>query len=85
MHLKHPKAGRKLRRIRADLHLSMRDVVQASKDVAKERGKRVFTISLCSLSDMETKGRLPNIYRLTSLAHVYRKPVASLLRIYDAL
>lgn len=72
-------AGQRLRQLREELGLTIRDVEAASARIAARHGSEDFAISLSRLSDIETKGILPNIYRLYSLAVIYRKDLRELL------
>ncbi len=65
-------AGRKLRSIRESLRLSVRDVESASNRLAEKYQNPDFSIAPSRLSDIETKGVLPNLYRLYSLGVIYR-------------
>jgi hypothetical protein len=65
-------AGRKLRSLRESLRLSVRDVESASIRLAEKYQNPDFAIAPSRLSDMETKGVLPNLYRLYSLGVIYR-------------
>lgn len=75
-------AGIDLRKIRDRLGLTMRDVETASMAVAQQRGSEEYLIPPSRLSDIETKGVVPSIYRFYSLAAIYRKPMRTLLRFY---
>ncbi len=66
-------AGQRLRGLREDLGLTIRDVEAASGRIAARHGNENFAISPSRLSDIETKGILPNIYRLYSLSVIYRR------------
>jgi transcriptional regulator with XRE-family HTH domain len=71
-------AGQRLRQLREELGLTIRDVEAASARIAARHGSEDFALSLSRLSDIETKGILPNIYRLYSLAVIYRKDIREL-------
>jgi transcriptional regulator with XRE-family HTH domain len=75
-------AGNDLRKIRDGLGLTMRDVETASMLIARRRGSEEYQIPPSRLSDIETKGVVPSIYRFYSLAAIYHKSVAALLHIY---
>ncbi len=75
-------AGMDLRKIRDRLGLTMRDVETASMQIAQHRGNDEYLIPPSRLSDIETKGVVPSIFRLYSLAAIYRKPLRSLLQLY---
>jgi len=75
-------AGIDLRKIRERLGLTMRDVEKASMLIFERRGSEEYLIPPSRLSDIETKGVVPSIFRLYSLAAIYRKPIAALLQLY---
>lgn len=72
-------AGQKLKRARERLDLRYRDVEEASLKIAERHKNDEFAIALSRLSDIENKGTVPTIYRLYSLAVIYR------LDFYEAL
>jgi transcriptional regulator with XRE-family HTH domain len=65
-------AGRRLRDLRERLGLTLRSVEEASGRLAIAFENLEFAIPPSRLSDIETKGVLPSLYRLQSLAMVYR-------------
>jgi len=73
-------AGQRLRELREQLGLTIRDVEMASLRIAQKHDKDDFAIQLSRLSDIETKGVLPSIYRLYSLSVIYRIDLRELLR-----
>ena len=75
-------AGQRLRGLREQLGLTIRDVEGASGRIAARHGNDDFAISPSRLSDIETKGILPNIYRLYSLSVIYRRDLRELLTWY---
>jgi len=75
-------AGIDLRKIRERLGLTMRDVESASFRIARRHGSEEYLVPPSRLSDIETKGVIPSIFRFFSLAAIYRKPVRSLLQFY---
>jgi transcriptional regulator with XRE-family HTH domain len=75
-------AGQQLRLLREKLGLTMRDVEIASATLATRRGNDDFSVTLSRLSDIETKGIIPSIYRLYSLAVIYRCDFNDLLSWY---
>lgn len=75
-------AGIDLRKIREQLGLTMRDVENASMLIAQHRGSEEYLIPPSRLSDIETKGVVPSIFRFYSLAAIYRKPVGTLFQFY---
>lgn len=76
------KAGQKLRAVREQLGMTIRDVETASGRIADRHGNEDFALSLSRLSDIETKGVVPSIYRLYSLAVIYRLELRELLDWY---
>ena len=75
-------AGQNLRVLRDQLGLTMRDVENASLRIAEKHGNEEFAIAPSRLSDIETKGIVPSIYRLYSLAVIYRQDPRDLLALY---
>jgi transcriptional regulator with XRE-family HTH domain len=75
-------AGEQLRKIREALGLSVRAVEAASARIAERHGNQDYAISISRLSDIETKGVLPNIFRLYSLSVIYREDYHEILRMY---
>ncbi len=74
--------GQYLRNLREQLGLTMRDVETASARIAQRHGNDEFTIQPSRLSDIETKGVLPSIFRLYSLAAIYRRDLRQILKLY---
>jgi len=75
-------AGQRLRVLREQLGLTIRDVEAASERIAARHRNEDLAVSPSRLSDIETKGILPNIYRLYSLAVIYRRDFRELLGWY---
>ena len=74
--------GHNFRLIREHLGLIMRDVESASSRIANKHGNEEFLLGPSRLSDIETKGVVPSIYRLYSLAIIYRRDFRDLLSWY---
>ncbi len=74
--------GAKLKRTRERLKLTYRDVEDASQQVARRRGSDEFAIALSRLADIENKGTVPTIFRLYTLAAIYRLDLSDLLAWY---
>lgn len=74
--------GQNLRMLREQLGLTMRDVEGASTRIAEKHGNDEFAIPPSRLSDVETKGVIPSVYRLYSLAVIYRRDIRELLSWY---
>jgi transcriptional regulator with XRE-family HTH domain len=75
-------AGIDLRKIRERLGLTMRDVEEASFKISQRHANDEFLIPPSRLSDIETKGVVPSIFRFYSLAVIYRRPMRSLFQLY---
>jgi transcriptional regulator with XRE-family HTH domain len=75
-------AGSALRIVREKLGLTMRDVETASDKIARKRANEEYVVPISRLSDVETKGVTPSIYRLYSLAVIYRVRFHDMLRLY---
>ena len=71
-----------LRMVREKLGLTMRDVENASERIAKRRDNEEYLIPISRLSDFETKGVIPSIYRLYSLAAIYRCDLRTIVSWY---
>src|ERR1700745_784567 len=74
--------GQSLRLLREQLGLTMRDVETASAAIATKHKSEEFAIPPSRLSDIETKGVVPSIYRIYSLSIVYRRDVRELLALF---
>jgi transcriptional regulator with XRE-family HTH domain len=75
-------AGQNLRGLREQLGLTMRDVENASIRIGNKYRNEEFVITPSRLSDIETKGIVPSIYRLYSLAVIYRRDPREILTWY---
>jgi len=60
----------------------MRDVELASTQIAQRFDNEEFAIPPSRLSDIETKGIIPSIFRLYSFAAIYRREYRELLSFY---
>ena len=75
-------AGHNLRMLRERLGLTMRDVETASASIAARYKNDEYAIAPSRLSDIETKGVIPSIFRLYSLAAIYRRDAREILAWY---
>ncbi len=75
-------AGQRLRRARDRLNLRVRDVEQASFKIADKYHNDEFSVLINRLSEIENHGLLPNIFKLYSLATIYRLNFQELLEWY---
>jgi transcriptional regulator with XRE-family HTH domain len=76
----HP--GKRLRQLREELGLTVRDVEAFSSRLAGKRGNSAYSIPISRLSDIENKEVVPSIYRVYSLAVIYRRDLRELLTWY---
>ncbi|HET7207640.1 MAG TPA: helix-turn-helix transcriptional regulator [Terriglobales bacterium] len=76
----HP--GQQLRLFREKLGLTMRDVELASAAIAAKHGNDDFSVPLSRLSDIETKGVVPSVFRMYALAVIYRCELNQILAWY---
>lgn len=60
----------------------MRDVEAASGRIAARHGNEDFAISPSRLSDIESKGLVPNLHRVYSLSVIYRRDLREILAWY---
>src|SRR5690348_4339123 len=74
--------GQHLRIAREQLGLTMREVESSSIRIALKHGNDEYAVSPSRLSDIETKGLLPSIYRLYSMAVIYRRDLREVLSWY---
>jgi hypothetical protein len=74
--------GEQLRSVRERLGLTIRMVESASSRIASKYRNPDYLISLSRLSDIETKGIIPNIYRMYSLAVIYRTDIRDIMRMF---
>jgi transcriptional regulator with XRE-family HTH domain len=75
-------AGIDLRKLRERLGLTMRDVEEASMRISERHGNDEYLIPPSRLSDIETKGVVPSVFRFYSLAVIYRRPMHALFQLY---
>lgn len=72
-------AGARLRRARETLGLKFRDVEAASQKIADRHKNQDFVVLISRLSDIESHGTLPSIFRLYSLCCIYRLRLTEVL------
>lgn len=71
-----------MREFRESLGLTMREVHRLSKEAAKSFRNADYVVSPSRLSDIESQGHTPNLYRLHALSLVYDCRVEKLLKFY---
>jgi transcriptional regulator with XRE-family HTH domain len=75
--------GLRLRQARERLGLTYRDVERASLELAARRGRPDFILHISRLADIENQGVVPGLYKLYTLAVIYRLNPLELFRWYD--
>lgn len=74
--------GKRLRKLREHLGLTMRDVEQASRKLAHRYRNPRLVVPPARLSVLETANVAPSIYRLYALARIYGRTVQELFTFY---
>jgi transcriptional regulator with XRE-family HTH domain len=72
--------GARLRMIRQQWQLSLREVEQRSRSIAWERGDSSFQVSASWLARLESDGHELTVNKLRALAEIYSIPIDQLLR-----
>lgn len=75
-------AGQKLRRARERLSLRVRDVEQASLQIAEKHGNDEFGVLINRISEIENRGLVPTLFKLYSLCAIYRLNFIEVLEWY---
>lgn len=76
------RGGRALRNMRLQLGFTLSDVAGASQQIAASKGDLNYSLSPSRLSDIESKGIAPSIFKFYTLAIIYRTDLANLLGLY---
>jgi len=71
-----------LRAIRKQRGLTLRDVYEKSLRIAKKRGRKEFVIPPSRLHEFERQGIVPSIFRIYTLARVYKYSLPKVLSWY---
>ncbi len=75
-------AGQRLREIRKELGLTLRDVEEQSRCIAEEMQLFDYLITAGRLSQVENSNSLPSLYKLATLGFIYKLPLTEMFRIY---
>lgn len=75
-------AGQKLRILRERLGYTLRDIETSSTRLALKLNNDEYAIPLSRLSDVETKGVVPSVFRMYTLAVLYRLDFHDLMSWY---
>jgi len=76
------RAGFKLKQIRERLGMTLREVEEASLHIVEAERNSEFMVSVGRLNQIENDGSLPSIYKLCSLAVIYRLSLPEVLGLY---
>ncbi len=76
-------AGQKLKTLRNERNITVREVEQASRRIAEAKGNKRFCISNGWLAQLENGLSEPSIYKLSSLSVIYQTHLFDLLRLYN--
>ena len=79
---KRTQASVRLRAIRRRRRLTFAEVHSRSLAIAKKLGRKEFVIPPSRLHDFEVQGVVPSIFRIYTLARVYRSRVFTILSWY---
>ena len=75
--------GNRLKELRSQLGISLREVEQESQKIAAERANPEFVVSNHWLTKLENGDRQPSLYTLFTLSAVYRIKFSELLSFFD--
>lgn len=75
-------AGDRLRNLREELGLTLRDVEAASTRIAELHQNTDYVLPISRLSDIETKSIVPSIFRLYSIAVIYRRSIQEVMTLF---
>lgn len=71
-----------LRAIRKRRGLTLRAVYERSLRIAEKQGRRDFVIPPSRLHEFERQGVIPSIFRIYTLAHIYKYKLPKVLSWY---
>jgi transcriptional regulator with XRE-family HTH domain len=75
-------AGLKLKQIRERLGLTLRQIEEASLEIADAERNSEYVVSTARLNQIENDGSLPSIYKFYSLTVIYRLSVEEAMALY---
>lgn len=76
------RAGLKLKQIRERLNMTLRQVEEATLEIADAERNSEFIVSTGRLNQIENDGSLPSIYKLYSLATIFKISIEEILGFY---
>ncbi|MGD1154193.1 MAG: helix-turn-helix transcriptional regulator, partial [Syntrophales bacterium] len=75
-------AGFRLKQIRERLGLTLRQVEEASLEIADAERNSEYVVSTARLNQIENDGSLPSIYKFYSLTVIYRLSIEEMMALY---
>ena len=75
-------AGFRLKQIRERLSMTLRQVEEASLEIADAERSSEYVVTVARLNQIENDGSLPSIYKFYSLAVIYRMSVEEMMGLY---
>jgi len=75
-------AGFRLKQIRERLGLTLRQVEEASLEIADAERNSEYVVSTARLNQIENDGSLPSIYKFYSLTVIYRLSIEEMMGLY---
>jgi transcriptional regulator with XRE-family HTH domain len=77
--------GRRLKRIREMLNLTVRDVENKSQIIAERRRSHEYRLNISRVSEIENHSVVPSMYRIYSLCAIYRLDYIEVLGWYGVI
>ncbi len=75
-------AGQRLRQIREEHGLTLRDVEKLSGCIAEKMHIMDYLITAGRVSQVENSNSVPSVYKLASLSFIYKLPLTQMFLIY---
>ncbi len=75
-------AGQRLREIREEHGLTLKDVEEQSQRLAEKTQIMDYLITAGRVSQVENNNSLPSVYRLATLSFIYKLPLTEMFHIY---
>ncbi len=76
-------AGQRLRKIREELGLTLKEVEKLSQCLAEKTQIMDYLITAGRVSRVENSNTLPSLYKLATLSFIYKLPLTEMFRIYE--
>ena len=75
-------AGQRLRKIREEHGLTLKDVEKLSRCLAEEMQNMDYLITAGCVSQVENSNSVPSVHVLPTLSFIYKLPLTEVFRIY---